>query len=238
MLLFVARNNGLRVPLRGAFLSPVLLALYAVPFSFAYANLSTGTGALILFGSVQVTMLAAAVRRGERMRVAQWVGLGLALLGLALLTSPTLATPSLVQAALMAVAGVAWGLYSWRGRESTDPLAATTANFVLASPLAVSVSIAALPWAHVEGNGIVLAVASGAVASGLGYVSWYAALRGLSGAQAAVVQLSVPVLAAAGGVVFLAELVSVRQVLSGALVLGGIALAIVGRERLSRPSAS
>ena len=222
------------VPVKGSFLSACLLALYAIPFSFAYRSLSAGTGALILFGCVQVTMILVALRSGERVLVLQWVGLIAALSGLVTLLLPTLATPSIVQAALMALAGVSWGLYSWRGRSSADPLAATTANFVQAIPLVVAVSLVTLSQSRVTARGLILSVASGAVASGLGYVSWYAALRGLTGTQGAVVQLSVPVLAAAGGVIFLAELISIRLVISTILVLGGIALAMIGRERVTR----
>jgi drug/metabolite transporter (DMT)-like permease len=214
--------------------APALLALYAVPFSFAYTRLSAGTGALILFGCVQVTMLIAALRAGENVRHTQWVGLSLALSGLVYLVSPTLATPSLAAALLMAVAGVSWGAYSWRGRGTANPLAATTRNFVQAVPLVLLVSLVTFPQSHIEPSGLVLAVASGAIASGLGYVVWYAALRGLSGLQAAVVQLAVPVLAAVGGVVFLSEAISVRLALSTILVLGGIALAVASRERWLR----
>ena len=160
--------------------------------------------------------------------------MSLALIGLVYLVFPTLATPSLIAALLMVLAGVSWGAYSWRGRGTSNPLAATTRNFVQAVPLVLLVSLVTFPQSHLEPAGVVLSVASGAIASGLGYVVWYAALRGLSGLQAAVVQLSVPVLAAVGGVVFLAESISIRLALSTILVLGGIALAVAGRERSLR----
>jgi drug/metabolite transporter (DMT)-like permease len=217
--------------------SPSLLALYAVPFSFAYTRLGTGTGALILFGCVQLTMLAATLRSGEHVHAVQWVGVSLAAGGLVYLVSPGLAAPAFVPAVLMAIAGVAWGAYSWRGRGSPNALATTTRNFVQAVPLVAAVSLVTLPRLHIEPRGVLLAVASGAVASGLGYVVWYAALRGLTGLQAAVVQLAVPVLAAIGGVLFLDEGVSMRLILSSGLVLGGIALAIVGREWWARRAA-
>ena len=218
----------------GSWTSAGLLAAYAVPFSFAYTGLSAGTGALIMFGTVQVTMLAAALRSGERPLMAQWIGLGLALAGLVVLVFPGLMSPPLTAAVLMVVAGVTWGLYSVRGRGETNPLPDTTGNFVRAVPLVVAVSLVTLPRMHIEARGVALAVASGAVASGLGYVIWYAALRALTGLQSAIVQLAVPVLAAVGGVIFLTETISLRLVLSGVLVLGGIALAILSRERRSR----
>jgi len=234
LLLVTGWRRNAAVTASGSFTSPGLLALYAVPFSFAYTRLSTGTGAVILFGCVQISMLGAALRSGERVHIVQWIGLSLALAGLVYLVFPALATPSVLSTVLMAIAGVSWGVYSWRGRATSDPLTATASNFVLAIPLAVLVSLVALPRFHVESRGIMLSVASGAIASGLGYAAWYAALPGLSGTQAAVVQLAVPVLAAAGGVIFLTEFISTRLVLSTTFVLGGIALAIVGRERLLR----
>lgn len=234
LLLVTAWSQRRALPVTGSWTSAALLAVYAVPFSFAYTSVSTGTGALILFGSVQVTMLVAVLRAGERPHVAQWFGLSFALAGLVVLVSPGLTAPPLTAAVLMAIAGASWGAYSLRGRGTANPLAQTTDNFVRAVPLVVAVSLVTLPHAHLETRGVVLSVASGAIASGLGYVAWYAALRGLTGMQAAVVQLSVPILAAAGGVIFLTEAISARLVLSTIMVLGGIALAIVGRERLLR----
>jgi drug/metabolite transporter (DMT)-like permease len=211
--------------------SAAILFVYAVPFSLAYVSLTVGTGALILFGAVQLTMMAAALRLGERPRPAQWLGLTLALAGLVYLVLPGLAAPPLSGAALMAVAGIAWGVYSARGRAATDPLAQTTSNFVRAVPFAAAFSLATLSRANLHTSGILLAVASGALTSGIGYVLWYAALRGLTGARAAVVQLLVPTLAGAGGVVFIGESVSVRLIVSAVTVLGGIALAIFGAAR-------
>ena len=208
--------------------SAVVLFLYAVPFSFAYNGLSTGTGALILFGSVQVTMMVGAVRSGERPHVLQWIGLALALTGLVYLVLPGIAAPPPSSAALMALAGLSWGIYSLRGRGSVSALAQTTGAFVRSVPLALVLSAIVFPLAHSDGKGVALAVASGTVASGLGYVAWYSALAGLTATKAAVVQLSVPVLAALGGVVFLAEAVSARLTLSTLMVLGGVALATVG----------
>ncbi|HXG70533.1 MAG TPA: DMT family transporter [Gemmatimonadaceae bacterium] len=223
-------------PAKGSWLSGGMLFLYAVPFSFAYTLLNTGTGALILFGCVQLTMMIAAIWSGERPPPLQWLGLSFALGGLIYLVLPGLEAPSFAGAALMALAGFSWGVYSLRGRHATNPLAQTTNNFVRSVPLVFAVSLVSLPQFSVQRQGVLLAVASGALASGLGYVAWYAALRGLTATRAAVVQLMVPILAALGGVVFLAEVVSGRLLLSTVLVLGGIALALIGRESLSRKS--
>src|SRR5262249_48109982 len=151
-----------------------------------------GTGALILFGSVQVTMLVAALASGERPHAMQWVGVGIALAGLINLVFPGLTAPSPMAAVLMSIAGVCWGLYSLRGRATSNPLPHTTGIFVRSVPLITAASLAVVPRMHVDGRGIALAVASGALASGLGYVAWYAALRGLSAMRASVVQLAVP----------------------------------------------
>lgn len=209
--------------------SAAMLFAYAVAFSFAYVSLTAATGALILFGAVQVTMIFAALRNGERPGVLEWVGLVVAVAGLIYLVLPGLEAPPLLGSALMAIAGVAWGLYSLHGRGAIDPLAETTGNFIRAVPFALVISTLALTHLHITARGLVLAALSGSVASGLGYVIWYLALRGLSATRAATVQLSVPVLAAIGGVVFLAESLTLRLTLASVLVLGGIGLAIAGR---------
>jgi drug/metabolite transporter (DMT)-like permease len=206
--------------------SPAMLFLYAVPFSFAYTRLSAGTGALILFGAVQVTMLLSAARSGETLRRTQWLGVLIALVGLVYLVLPGLTAPPPSAAALMGIAGVSWGIYTLRGRGMANPLAQTTINFVRAVPLAIIVSIFAAQRMFVTPRGVLLAVASGAVTSGLGYTVWYLALRGLTATRAAVLQLAVPVLAAAGGAVFLMEPVSLRLAVSALLVIGGIALTL------------
>ncbi len=219
---------------RGA-LEPAMLFVYAVAFSFAYLSLSAGTGALILFGSVQATMIVAALRAGERFRRAELAGLGLALAGLGYLVSPGLTAPSPAGSALMAVAGVAGGVYSIRGRGSADPLGDTARNFAGAVLPAAAIGLIALGRAHASARGRWLAVASGALASGIGYMAWYAALRGLSSIRAATVQLAVPALAAAGGALLLGERISLRLALSAALILGGIGMAVADRARSLRP---
>jgi drug/metabolite transporter (DMT)-like permease len=184
---------------------------------------------LILFGAVQATMLLAALRSGERPRRIEWIGHLVAMIGLVVLVFPGLRAPSLTGSALMAVAGACWGIYSLRGRRAGDPIAATTANFILAAPAAVVVSLVALPTMHVSATGASLAVISGAVTSGVGYVVWYAALRGLTTTRAALVQLAVPALAAAGGVLFLAEKPSARFLAAAVFILGGIGAAVTSR---------
>lgn len=225
------QKNSAGPKVRGNWISAGMLFLYALAFSFAYLSLSAGTGALILFGSVQVTMILAALRSGERPQLLEWLGVLLALGGLVYLVLPGLASPSVVGSALMLMAGIAWGVYSLRGRGASSPLADTAGNFMRAVPLILAVLLMSLGGVQLSQTGILLAVLSGAVASGLGYVLWYAALAGLTATRAAIVQLSVPVLAAWGGVAFLAEDVSLRLVLAAALILGGIALAIIGRGK-------
>jgi len=224
------KQNG-QIILRGSGISAALLFLYAITFSFAYLSLSAGTGALILFGSVQVTMLLVALQRGERPQATEWVGLGLALGGLVYLVLPGLAAPPLLGSALMMMAGIAWGFYSIRGRGSQNPLADTAGNFVYAVPMVLVILLIAFRNINLSINGILLATLSGALASGVGYVIWYAALRGLTTTRAAIVQLSVPVIAAWSGVVLLAETVSTRLLLAGMMILGGIGLSVLSRGK-------
>jgi drug/metabolite transporter (DMT)-like permease len=217
--------------LRGSWRSAAFLFMYAITFSFAYLNLSTGSGALILFGSVQVTMIIVALKSGERPHAMEWVGLFLALGGLVYLVFPGLTAPSPLGSGLMAIAGVAWGFYTIRGRGSGNPLGDTAGNFVYSVPMVLIVLLVSIGNISVSSNGAMYAVLSGALASGVGYVIWYAALRGLTATRAATVQLSVPVIAAWSGVVFLAEDVSARLVIAGVLILGGIALAVTSRGK-------
>ena len=224
---------------QGSWMSAAILFLYAIPFSYAYGLLTAGTGALILFGAVQVTMMGAGLLAGERPHARQWAGLTLAIAGLVYLLLPGLSAPSPHGAALMAMAGVAWGIYSIRGRGAADPLAQNAGNFVRSLPMALIVSVAALRFRHVETSGAVLAAVSGAVTSALGYAVWYAALRGLTATRAALVQLLVPVITAAAGLFLLREPLSARLVVAAAVVIGGIALAFAtgGRRGESRPPA-
>ncbi|MEE8348514.1 MAG: DMT family transporter, partial [Acidobacteriota bacterium] len=226
MLVVVSRLVGEPRPAPekiGSWGSCLALFGYALAFSLAYGSLDTGTGALILFGTVQATMIGVGLKSGERPHPIQWVGLVVALGGLLYLVSPGLSAPDPLGAFLMLIAGIAWGVYSLRGRGVTTPVWATTGNFVRTVPLAVVASLLGVSWIHLEGSGMVLAVASGALTSGLGYVLWYRALRGLSTTRAAIAQLFVPVLAAFGGVVFLSEQVTLRLVVASILILAGVA---------------
>ena len=206
-----------------------MLFTYMAFFSFAYLSLSAGTGALILFGAVQLTMFIFALKDGEHFPLLSWAGLTLAILGLIYLVSPGVTAPDPLGAALMAIAGIAWGFYSLLGRGVADPLEATARNFVYSVPLVLIVSLFFMGDFSSSSNGLALAVASGAIASGCGYVVWYAALSGLTATRAATVQLSVPAIAAFGGVVMLSEQITLRLLLASAATLGGVAIVLAQR---------
>jgi drug/metabolite transporter (DMT)-like permease len=233
LALLARARGGSGAHIEGGWTSAGALFVYALGFSLAYMRIPAGTGALLLFGAVQATMLGAGLLAGERPRALEWLGLALSLVGLAVLTRPGLARPDPTGAALMLGAGVAWGAYSLRGRGAGDALAANASSFARSVPFALLASAVALAWAapQVTPAGALLALASGALASGLGYAVWYAALRGLTATQAAIVQLSVPPLAAAGGVLLLGETLTPRLIAGGASILGGITLAVTARGR-------
>ena len=222
----------------GSWLSALALFVYAAGFSFAYVSLTAATGALLLFGVVQTSMIGWGLSRGERLRPLQWLGLVAASAGLVWLLLPGLTAPSLIAGALMASAGVAWAVYTLRGRAMgsggavLDATTVTAGNFLRAAPLALGISALLWPLARWDVQGALLALASGALASGLGYAIWYTALRGLSATRAAIVQLTVPALATAGGVLLLGEPLTPHLLGASAAVLGGVALVI-----LARPSA-
>jgi len=210
---------------------PMVLALfgYAAAFSLAYRDLTAGTGALLLFGAVQVTMIGTGLVRGERPTITEWGGLLVALAGLGWLVAPGLAAPPPRAAILMIAAGTAWGVYSLRGRRAGAPLPVTATNFLWSVPLGLA--WLAMAELHVSVSGVISAVLSGAVASGAGYAVWYTMLPRLTATRAATVQLTVPILAALGGVAFLGEKLSLRLLGASALVLGGVGLAIAARRR-------
>ncbi len=210
----------------GDWRSAFALFVYAAGFSFAYESLTAATGALLLFGSVQATMIGWNIARGDSMRSMQWFGLLVALAGLIGLLLPGLAAPPAGAAALMLAAGVAWGAYSLRGRATGDPIAATAGNFMRSVPFALALSVVMLAKVSIDAAGIAYALASGVLTSGLGYAIWYAALPSLRAATAATIQLTVPALAAFGGVVLLGEALSVRLMLATVAILGGIAMVI------------
>ena len=231
LIILGATSRGTRPASYGSWMSAAMLFLYAACFSFAYISLDTGVGALILFGMVQATMVAGALMAGDRPTVAEWIGWLLAIGGFVYLVSPGLSAPSPGGSALMAIAGIAWGVYSLRGRNESFALAGTTFNFVRSVPLILVVSAFSLQDLHLTTNGVVLAILSGAITSGVGYAVWYTALQSISSIQAAMVQLSVPILAAGGGILLLSESVSLRLIVSSLLILGGIFLAIFGKTK-------
>ena len=230
-LLLIMKLRNAAWTVTGNWPSALALFVYAAAFSFAYNSLSAGTGALLLFGAVQATMILWGLRKGEHLHVRQLVGLALALGGLVVLLFPGLSAPPLGGSILMLGAGLAWGIYSLRGKGAGDPAAATTGNFLRAVPLAAMVSIILFRSAHLDRAGIGYAVLSGAIASGVGYVIWYTALPDLRAASAATVQLSVPVLAATGGILLLGEPLTLRFLCASIAVLGGIALVVMNPLR-------
>lgn len=249
VLWLIVRLRGGQHRVGGNWLSALALFAYAAAFSFAYVSLPTGVGALLLFGAVQASMILYGLYTGERLRGQQIAGLGLALLGVLGLILPGLlasqsgaGSGSLGDSLLMLLAGVAWGVYSLRGRGTADPAATTAGNFLRSVPLtmallalyallAASGGLTGVTGLSIDRAGLIYAVASGALASGVGYSIWYAALRGLKATQAASVQLSVPAIAALGGIVFLGEPLSLRLLLASLAILGGIALVILVRKR-------
>ena len=215
---------------KGNWLSAFALFIYAAGFSFAYVSLPTATGALLLFGAVQATMIGHGIWAGERLLRLQLIGLVLALAGLVGLLLPGLSAPPLFGSLLMLSAGVAWGVYSLRGKGAGDPTRVTAGNFLRAAPIAAALSLLMHDGASLDDAGFWYAVSSGALTSGIGYAIWYTALPTLKATNAATVQLSVPVIAALGGIVFLGESLTVRLVLASVAILGGIALVILEKK--------
>ena len=229
VLFLVSRTRRVSTAGSGDWASALALFGYAAGFSYAYVDLPAGIGALLLFGAVQVTMVGYGLTTGERLVVRQSSGLVLALAGLVGLLLPGLSAPPPGGAALMIGAGVAWGIYSIRGKTKGDATCKTAGNFLRAVPLALGLNLAMLPSTRPATLGITCAVASGALTSGIGYAIWYSAIRGLKATQAATVQLSVPVIAAVGGIVFLGETLSARLLVASMAILGGVALVVIDK---------
>ena len=221
----------------GNWLSALALFGYAAGFSFAYLSLTAATGALLLFGAVQVTMIGHGVWAGERLQRLQMVGMLLAFGGLVGLLLPGLTAPPLNGALLMLGAGAAWGVYSLRGRGAGDPTMVTAGNFLRAVPFAAALSVLMLGGSSLDRAGIWYAVGSGALASGIGYSIWYTTLPSLKATSAATVQLSVPVIAAIGGILLLGESMSLRLVLASVAILGGISLVILEKQNVTASTA-
>lgn len=235
MLWLILLVTGRSRPVRGSWPGALALFSYAVAFSYAYISLPAAAGALLLFGAVQATMVITGLVRGERLAVGQWAGFILALAGLTELLVPGTSAPPAAGAGLMLTAGIAWGVYSLIGRGATDPLSTTAGNFLRCLPMtAALLALTALSGIRADTSGLIYAVLSGAVASGLGYSIWYAALPGLTPAQGASVQLSVPVITALAGTMVLGEPISLRLALSSLAILGGITFVILGARRTVR----
>ena len=228
LILKLRRSTSSRA---GDWISASALFVYAAAFSFAYNTLSAGTGALLLFGAVQATMILWGFRKGERLDAIQLAGLVIAITGLIVLVFPGISAPPLLGSILMLSAGLAWGIYSLRGKGVGDAIAATAGNFLRAVPFAVLVSVFAIRQMHIDAAGAFYAVVSGAITSGLGYVIWYTVLPQIKATTAAVVQLSAPVLVATGGILLLREPINLRYVIASIAVLGGIFLVIIERRR-------
>lgn len=230
LLIFRLTRRGDSLRTHGGWSSALMLFLYAICFSYAYISLSAGAGALILFGFVQATMITIGVWSGDRPGIVEWLGWSVAFGGLIWLVLPGVQAPEPVGASIMAIAGIAWGIYSARGRAESDALASTASNFTLSLTMVLAMLAVTFSGADLSGRGALLAILSGALTSGIGYVIWYTALSYLSSMQAALVQLSVPAIATAGGVLLLAESLSLRLLVSSALVLGGIGLALLQKS--------
>ncbi|NIP30828.1 MAG: EamA family transporter [Candidatus Dadabacteria bacterium] len=231
VLLLILHSNKKTVSTdaKGSWISTLMLFLYAASFSFAYITLDTGTGALILFGAVQISMILSSLLSGNRLHLTEWFGVSIAFFGFVYLILPGVKTPTLTGFILMTIAGVSWGIYTLRGKNSINPLADTTYNFTRSIPLVLILLLFTLKISHLSLYGVILSILSGGIASGIGYTIWYLALGGLSATQAAVVQLFVPVLAAIGGVIFVSEQITLRLSISALFILGGIFLVILGR---------
>lgn len=228
-LILVLKKQNSQAVSKGSWRASIMLFVYAITFSYAYISLDTGTGALILFGSVQITMIVCSLLSGARLHLTEWFGVAAAFAGFLYLILPGVTAPSISGFLLMSCAGIAWGFYTLLGRGSENPLGDTAFNFFRTVPFVLALLLFTFQSAHYSSAGIILAVLSGGIASGIGYTLWYMALRGLSVTQAAVFQLSVPVIAALGGIVFVSEVVTARLMVSSTLILGGILLVVLGR---------
>lgn len=230
LTLLAVRQGGWQ-KLKGAgWAGPIALFAYAAPFSLAYLRIGAAVGALVLFGVVQLTMIGYGIARGERPSEQSWVGIVLALVGLAILTLPKATRPDPLGVLLMTIAGVAWAVYSLVGRSAKDPLAANARSFLWSCPLALALSAATAGGAHASVRGLVLALISGALTSGIGYAVWYRALPHLTVTQAAVAQLAVPMLAALGAAAFLGELLTLPLLIAVMTVVSGVGLVLAGRR--------
>ncbi|MDQ6977410.1 MAG: DMT family transporter [Ghiorsea sp.] len=215
----------------GSWLAALLLFIYAITFSYAYIALDIATGALILFAAGQITLILAALFYGSRLSLLEWLGLLLAFSGFIYLMLPSATTPSWGGFVLMSISGVAWGLYTLMGKSSNQPLADTTSNFIRSIPMVILLMLFSFEYTNLNAQGLLYAVLSGAIASGVGYTIWYMALEKLQTIHAAVVQLLVPVLAALGGVMLLNETITMQFIIASIIILTGVLLVVLQRNK-------
>lgn len=234
LVITVATKGFKKNKKRGSWVASLMLFIYAITFSYAYISLTTSTGALILFGTVQITIILFSLVTGTRLQILEWCGLVFSFLGFVYLMLPSATTPSIHGLLLMVTSGIAWGFYTLIGRGSTTPLLDTTFNFVRTLPFVILLIILTINHMNYSWSGILLALLSGGIMSGVGYTIWYIALGGLSFTQAAVVQLLVPIIATFGGVMFMSEEISFRLVVSGGMVLGGVLMVALAKHNLKK----
>jgi len=232
ILLVSIKNKGALQLKQGSWISALLLFIYATAFSYAYISLNTGAGALILFAAVQLTMVIVTILKGKMLSAFEWIGLFTAFSGLTYLLLPSASTPSWGGALLMVLSGVAWGFYTLAGKGTINPLVSTANNFLRTVPFIILLFIFTFEKASMSSTGIMLAIVSGAITSGFGYAIWYIAINGLTVTQAAVVQLTVPIIAAFGGVLFVSEPITIQLIIASILVLGGILVSSISKKKI------
>lgn len=230
LMILKISGNKIQQSSNGSWISSLILFVYAITFSFAYVTLDTGTGALILFGSVQITIILLSIISGNKLSIYEWLGTIIAFIGFVYLILPDVTSPSIIGFLLMTLAGIAWGSYTIKGKESKSPLADNTYNFLRTIPFLIILLIFTIKKLNYSFDGILLAVVSGGITSGIGYTIWYMAIGGLTKVQTSVVQLLVPVIAAFGGVLFISEKITFHLTISSLLILGGILVVVLGRK--------
>ena len=230
LLIFKFSNQKEQPESKGSWVSALMLFVYAITFSYAYISLETGIGALILFASVQFTMVISSLFLGNKITALQWVGVTMAFLGFVYLVFPTLSTPSAKGFSLMLVAGIAWGFYTLLGSASKNPLSDTLYNFSKTLPLVLVLLFFTVSQASFSSKGILIAVIAGGITSGVGYAIWYSVLTEISAIKASVLQLSVPVISALGGALFSDEAITIRLVISTAIIISGILIVVLNKQ--------
>ena len=230
VILFITKSNVKDDATKGSWKASLMLFIYAITFSYAYISLETGVGALILFGSVQITMILTGIFLGNRLHKIEWLGVITAFVGFVYLVMPGVSAPPLLGFILMAIAGISWGFYTLAGKGSVNPLSDTAYNFLRTLPFLILILALTFEHTSLTNKGVMLAIASGGLTSGIGYTIWYAALKHITVIQAAVVQLLVPVLATLAGIIFAREILSLHFIISSIMILGGVLAVILGKH--------